>query len=151
MLLIYANVDLAGAAIDANAPLADEFEPPGTVDSDEEREAVMAAISRSYHNNPYTGSRLAGAPMNTFSLVAPATKYKFHRMKDALRNALSGENGRHLFATPASQAASAGLFGAGAESAGLQDGFDVSRRASSVTAGRQMLPQSRKPSLSGQM
>jgi hypothetical protein len=118
----------------------------------------MAAISRSYHNNPYTGSRLAGTPINTFSLVAPATKYKFHRMKDALRNALSGENGRHLFATPASQAASAGLFGPGpgAESAGLQssglhDGFDHSRRASSVTAGRQMLPQSRKPSISGQM
>jgi len=78
-------------------------------------------------------------------------------MKDALRNALSGENGRHLFATPASQAASAGLFGSGgAESAGLQssglhDGFDHSRRASSVTAGRQMLPQSRKPSISGQI
>lgn len=133
----------------------------------------MAAISRSYHNNPYTGSRLAGAPINTFSLVAPVTKYKYHRMKDALRNALSGENGRHLFATPASQAASAGIFGAGAgtESAGLQsaglqsaglqsaglqssglhDGFDHSRRASSVTAGRQntMLPQIRKPSVSG--
>jgi hypothetical protein len=72
-------------------------------------------------------------------------------MKDALRNALSGENGRHLFATPASQAASAGLFGPGVESAGLHDGFDASRRASSVTAGRQMLPQSRKPSISGQL
>lgn len=79
-------------------------------------------------------------------------------MKDALRNALSGENGRHLFATPASQAASAGLFGAesaglqsaGLQSSGLHDGFDHSRRASSVTAGRQnMLPQGRKPSVSG--
>lgn len=131
----------------------------------------MAAISRSYHNNPYTGSRLAGAPINTFSLVAPVTKYKYHRMKDALRNALSGENGRHLFATPASQASSAGIFGvggagaenaglqsagvpsAGLQSSGLQDGFDHSRRASSVTAGRQntMLPQNRKPSMSGQI
>ncbi|KAE9965261.1 hypothetical protein BLS_007748 [Venturia inaequalis] len=159
------------AAIDANAPLADEFEDAGKIDSDEEREAVMAAVSRSYHNNPYTGSRLAGAPMNTFSLVAPVTKYKYHRMKDALRNALSGENGRHLFATPASQAASAGLFGtggagldsaglhsaglqsAGLQSSGLHDGLDHNRRASSVTAGRQntMLPQSRKPSISAQM
>lgn len=131
----------------------------------------MAAISRSYHNNSYTGSRLAGAPINTFSLVAPVTKYKYHRMKDALRNALSGENGRHLFATPASQGASAGLFGtggagldsaglhsaglqsAGLQSSGLHDGFDHSRRASSVTVGRQntMLPQNRKPSISGQI
>lgn len=136
----------------------------------------MAAISRSYHNNPYTGSRLAGAPINTFSLVAPVTKYKYHRMKDALRNALSGENGRHLFATPTSQAASAGIFGAGGagvestglhsaglqsaglqsaglQSSGLHDGFDHTRMASSVTAGRQnpMMPQNRKPSVSGQI
>ncbi|KAL9098302.1 MAG: hypothetical protein Q9187_009683, partial [Circinaria calcarea] len=36
------------AAIDANAPLLDETEPGGPIDSDEEKDAVMAAVARSW-------------------------------------------------------------------------------------------------------
>jgi len=141
------------AAIDANAPLADEFEAPGTVDSDEEREAVMSAIARSFHTNPYTGSRLAGAPMVSYPLISTTGKYKYHRMKDMLRNALSGANGRDLFATQATQqTVPTGLFGGPVDGVGglPQDAFDQSRRAS-IAPGRQMLPGSRKPSISGQL
>jgi len=35
------------AALDANAPLPDDIDPSGPVDSDEEKEAVMAGIARS--------------------------------------------------------------------------------------------------------
>jgi hypothetical protein len=149
--LTYANHRILGAAMDANAPLQDDFEPPGTVDSDEERDAVMAAIQRSFQSNPYTGARLAGAPIFSAPIISAPKKYKYHRMKDILRNALSGTNGHDLFATRASQSSSAGFFGGGANVDGggmVQEPFDMSRRAS-VAAGRQMHPGSRKPSISG--
>jgi hypothetical protein len=140
--------------MDANAPLQDDFEPPGTVDSDEERDAVMAAIQRSFRSNPYTGSRLAGAPIFSAPIISAPSKYKYHRMKDILRNALSGTSGHDLFATRASQSSSAGFFGGGSSNADgggmggmVQEPFDMSRRASVV--GRQMHPGSRKPSISG--
>lgn len=135
----------------------------------------MSAISRSLHTNPLSGARYAGAPLVSTPLISLQTKYKFHRMRDMLRNALSGANGRDLFATPATQMSagqglpSAGLFSADAiGSAGLglgSDGFDVGRmpvmgsRRGSIAPTRQMVPgggggsgstgaSSRKPSIS---
>jgi SAGA-associated factor 73 len=91
------------------------------------------------------------------------SKYKYHRMRDMLRNALSGANGRDLFATPATglQSAgmpSAGLFSASALPEGMgmgMEGFDMGGMASrrgSMAPTRQMVPGgggSRKPSISG--
>ncbi|KIW02053.1 uncharacterized protein PV09_06554 [Verruconis gallopava] len=165
------------AAIDANAPLADDFEP-GNVDSDEEREAVMSAISRSLRTNPLSGARYAGSPLVSTPLTSITAKYKYHRMRDLLRNALSGANGRDLFATSAtammmSSASvgqgglpSAGLFNAdGVNGTGvLSDGLDgvglgmnvgvgMGSRRGSIAPTRQMVPagggtNSRKPSIS---
>jgi hypothetical protein len=94
-------------------------------------------------------------------------------MRDMLRNALSGANGRDLFATPATQMAaahgglpSAGLFSAdtvGSAGLGLgSDGFELgtlpglASRRGSIAPTRQMVPGgggsasagSRKPSIS---
>jgi SAGA-associated factor 73 len=137
--------------MDANAPLADDFEPPGTVDSDEERDAVMAAITRSFHPNPYTGSRLAGAPLISAPIISAPSKYKYHRMKDMLRNALSGTNGHDLFATRASHSSSAGFFGSAMDGGMVHEPMDMGSRRASVAPGRQMHPGSRKPSISGQL
>jgi len=112
----------------------------------------MSAISRSIRTNPLTGSRFIGAPLVSAPLVSITSKYKYHRMKDMLRNALSGANGRDLFATPANnQAMSAGLFSANTDGGmGLGEGvFDMSRRSSMAPSNRQMMPGSRKQSLSG--
>lgn len=134
--------------MDANAPLQDDFEPPGTVDSDEERDAVMAAINRAYRHNPFTGSRLAGGPLYSAPIMSATSRYKMHRIKDQLHNALSGTNGHDLFAVRASQSSSAGFFG---ENAGMMHepaDMGLSSRRSSVVPGRQMHPGSRKPSIS---
>jgi SAGA-associated factor 73 len=154
---------MVGAAIDANAPLADDFEP-GNVDSDEEREAVMSAISRSLRTNPLTGARYAGTPLVSQPLISLQSKYKYHRMKDMLRNALSGANGRDLFATPATQLSAMGLPSAGLfssdplGSAGLglgSDGFDMSgmsgmgSRRGSMAPTRAMVPGGGGPSSGG--
>ncbi|OJJ43277.1 hypothetical protein ASPZODRAFT_136492 [Penicilliopsis zonata CBS 506.65] len=76
------------AAIDANAPLQDDLENNGPVDSDEEREAVMAAITRS---NPQ--------PLETHPLISSRRKYQYVRVKEMLSNALGGARGGGLFST----------------------------------------------------
>lgn len=76
------------AAIDANAPLQDDLEPTGPVDSDEERDAVMAAISRSRPQ-----------PLVTHTLMPTRKKYQYVRMKEMLSNVLGGPRGGGLFST----------------------------------------------------
>ncbi|PYH87979.1 SCA7-domain-containing protein [Aspergillus ellipticus CBS 707.79] len=76
------------AAIDANAPLQDDLDNNGPVDSDEEKDAVMAAISRS---NPQ--------PMVTHTLISTKKKYQYVRIKEMLSHALGGSRGGGLFST----------------------------------------------------
>lgn len=76
------------AAIDANAPLADDLEPQGAVDSDEERDTIMAAIAKSRPR-----------PLATRTFISTKSKYQFIRMKDMLHNALGGARGAGLFST----------------------------------------------------
>ncbi|KAI9832647.1 MAG: hypothetical protein M1819_004232 [Sarea resinae] len=76
------------AAIDANAPLQDEFEATGPVDSDEEKDAVMAAISRSRPQ-----------PLEQRILISTRRKYQYVRMKEMLSSALGGSRGGGLFST----------------------------------------------------
>lgn len=76
------------AAIDANAPLQDELENSGPVDSDEEKDSVMAAIGRS---NPQ--------PLATHTVVSTKNKYRYVRIKEMLSHALGGAHGGGLFST----------------------------------------------------
>ncbi|KAL5048503.1 hypothetical protein BDW71DRAFT_196144 [Aspergillus fruticulosus] len=76
------------AAIDANAPLQDDLENNGPVDSDEEKDAVMAAISRSQPQ-----------PLVTHTLISTKKKYQFVRIKEMLSHALGGTRGGGLFST----------------------------------------------------
>ncbi|RDW74701.1 uncharacterized protein DSM5745_07363 [Aspergillus mulundensis] len=76
------------AAIDANAPLQDDLENNGPVDSDEEKDAVMAAISRSHPQ-----------PLVRHTLISTKKKYQFVRIKEMLSHALGGARGGGLFST----------------------------------------------------
>jgi len=147
---------ISGAAIDANAPLADDFEQPGNIDSDEERDTVLASINRSFVHNPLTGARLGGKPMSTSTLVSTRRKYNYVRVKEMLQHTLGGARGANLFSTPAPVSASlpgsAGFFGGTHD--GLphgMEGFDGGRRSSMSHRGSaHTIPGSRKPSISGQ-
>lgn len=82
------------AAIDANAPLQDEdldAALTGPVDSDEERDAVMTAISRSL-SRPQ--------PLYTHTIMPTRRKYQLIRMKEMLSNALNGNRSGNMFAVP---------------------------------------------------
>ena len=70
------------AALSAAAPLPDDEPPTGPVDSDEEKDTVMAAIAR---------SRPQPLEQNVF--VSTTSKYKHIRMKEMLANALGGRSG----------------------------------------------------------
>lgn len=147
-------------AIDANVPLADDFDNHGPVDSEEERDAVMAAVQRA---NPQ--------PLFSKSFTSTRSKYQYVRLKEVLQNALSGSQGARLFATAASQNADTGqrgLFTSSAESFGRSgslgaygegvDGSSHSRRSSVALSaggprpaiqGSMGAPAARKPSISG--
>lgn len=74
------------AAIDANAPLQDDLDNNGPVDSDEEKDAVMAGITRS-----------TPIPLATHTLMSTKQKYKYVRIKEMLSHALGGSRGGGLF------------------------------------------------------
>ncbi|KAL6174224.1 SAGA complex subunit Sgf73 [Exserohilum turcicum] len=137
--------------IDANAPLPEDLEPSGAVDSDEEKDAIMAALGR---HRP--------RPMATYTHTSQRSKYQYIRMKGMIRSALGappgggsmfsgGDNastgrgmalgimGAPLSATNEHFPQSAG-FGAPL-SAGLDSG-SASRRQSTISSGgpRQILP-----------
>lgn len=78
------------AAIDANAPLADDFDNHGPIDSDEEKDAIMAAIARS-----------RPAPLVTRPLISTRSKHQNVRMKEILQQSMGGRNGSGLFSTGA--------------------------------------------------
>lgn len=66
-----------GAAIDANAPLPDDLEPSGAVDSDEEKDSIMAALARHHPR-----------PLATYTHISQRSKYQYIRMKGMIRSAL---------------------------------------------------------------
>ena len=70
------------AALSAAAPLLDDEPPTGPVDSDEEKDAVMAAIARS-----------RPTPLEQHVFVPTARKYKHIRIKEMLGNALGVKGG----------------------------------------------------------
>lgn len=90
------------AAIDANAPalLDEDLDPTlnGPVDSDEEKEAIMTAISRSLARPQ---------PLVTRELFPMRRKYQQVRLKEMLSNAMSGNRSGGLFSVPPDSARSA--------------------------------------------
>ncbi|KAK2762561.1 hypothetical protein FQN54_000734 [Arachnomyces sp. PD_36] len=74
------------AAIDANAPLQDDYDNNGPIDSDEEKDAVMAAFTRS---NPQ--------PLVTHTLIPTRRKYQLVRMKEMLSHVLGGSKSGGIF------------------------------------------------------
>jgi SAGA-associated factor 73 len=79
--MMHANVIL-GSLIDANAPLPEDLEPSGAVDSDEEKDSIMAALSR---HRP--------RPMATYTHTSQRSKYQYIRMKGMIRSALGAPPG----------------------------------------------------------
>lgn len=79
------------AALSAAAPLLDDEPNTGPVDSDEEKDAVMAAIARS-----------RPMPLEQHVFVPTTRKYKHIRMKEMLGNALGarGAGGGSIFGGP---------------------------------------------------
>ncbi|EOD50272.1 SCA7 domain-containing protein [Neofusicoccum parvum] len=76
------------AAIDANAPLPEDFDNHAPIDSDEEKDAIMAAIARSRPQ-----------PLVSRPLVSMQSKYRNIRIKEMLQNAMGGSRGAGLFST----------------------------------------------------
>ncbi|KAL9598964.1 MAG: hypothetical protein Q9219_004147 [cf. Caloplaca sp. 3 TL-2023] len=114
------------AAMDANAPLADDTDAHAVVDSDEEKDAVMAAIARSRPQ-----------PLAQHVPIGLRRKHQRIRVKEALANALAGNRGGNLFAIrppesnvsgPSQMTAAAGVSSAAASGggAGAVTGGDTS-------------------------
>lgn len=70
------------AAIDANAPLPEDLEPSGAVDSDEEKDSIMAALGRHHPR-----------PLATYTHISQRSKYQYIRMKGLIRSALGAPPG----------------------------------------------------------
>ncbi|EFE35966.1 uncharacterized protein ARB_04900 [Trichophyton benhamiae CBS 112371] len=70
------------AAIDANAPIHDDIDGNGPIDSDEEKDAVMAGLARSRPQ-----------PLVTHPLMSTQRKYHLIRMKEMFSQALGGGGG----------------------------------------------------------
>ncbi|KAI9845237.1 MAG: hypothetical protein M1837_004992 [Sclerophora amabilis] len=130
------------AAIDANAPLQDDFENgAGPVDSDEERDAVMAAITRSRPQ-----------PLERRILVPTLQKYSYLRMKDLVSSALVGNRGGGLFSTGDSSGRAHGPFGGGGgggggDGIGTGNMFASPMNTTPIEPSMQMDGHSRRPSL----
>jgi len=79
---------LQKAAFDANAPNPDDDSlPSGPIDSEEEKDAVMSAIARSW----------GGRPIWQPTLVPLRKRYEFNRIKGMLGSALAGRGGASIF------------------------------------------------------
>jgi hypothetical protein len=106
--------------MDANAPLPDDAaDAQGPVDSDEEKDLVLAAIARSRPK-----------PLDQHIFVPLRRRYAYLRVKDMLSTALGGGRGG-IFGGAAGGAAAALMAGA-VNPAGGGDGGDGSVSASSA-------------------
>ncbi|KAL9597258.1 MAG: hypothetical protein Q9179_004324 [Wetmoreana sp. 5 TL-2023] len=105
--------------MDANAPLVDdEADANAPIDSDEEKDAVMAAIARSRPQ-----------PLAQHVHISLRKKHEHIRIKEALSQALTGNRGGNLFATRPPEASASGSGanqgGMGATTARIVEGGNV--------------------------
>lgn len=131
---------LQKAAFDANAPNPDdEGNEGGPVDSEEEKDAVIAAIGRAWGGQPlYQAQR---APLGR--------KYEYNRIKGMLSSALGGKSGGGLFGSVGG--AGGGFFGAAVPAPPPGDETVVvhARKGSVIPGARSMMAPAatRKPSI----
>ncbi|KAI9750261.1 MAG: hypothetical protein M4579_006540 [Chaenotheca gracillima] len=135
------------AAIDANAPLQDEFENGGgPIDSDEEKDAIMAAVARSRPQ-----------PLERRVLIPTLTKYRYLRMKELVSSALVDNRGGGLFSPGERVGSSTGYLGSTGVGGGDAMSANTGMFASPVSstplvegAAGALDGQSRRPSLMAQ-
>ncbi|PPJ55516.1 hypothetical protein CBER1_07063 [Cercospora berteroae] len=116
------------AQFDANAPNPDDYDlPTGPVDSEEEREAVMSSIARSW----------GGQPLYQPVPVPLRQKYEYNRMKGMLPSAFAG-NRSGMFGS--SNTAGGGFFGSIPQGPVVDaDGMVHARKGSVVPGARSMI------------
>ncbi|PGH13246.1 hypothetical protein AJ79_03805 [Helicocarpus griseus UAMH5409] len=124
------------AAIDANAPIHDDLDGNGAIDSDEEKDAVMAGLARS---NPQ--------PLVTHPLIPTRRKYHLVRMKEMLSQVLGGTRGG-IFSQP--RDSTAGQGGGGRTMFPSDSANFSSSPTNAIDSAAQSAETSRKPSISQQ-
>ncbi|KAL2362697.1 hypothetical protein RJZ56_004389 [Blastomyces dermatitidis] len=134
-----ANVYIVEAAIDANAPIHDDIDGNGAIDSDEEKDTVMAGLARS---NPQ--------PLITHPLIPTRRKYHLVRMKEMLSQVLGGTRGG-IFSQPRDTSSQSQGQGGGGRTMFPSDSTNFSSSpTSAVDSAAQSAESSRKPSISQQ-
>ncbi|OAX83341.1 hypothetical protein ACJ72_02301 [Emergomyces africanus] len=127
------------AAIDANAPIHDDIDGNGPIDSDEEKDAVMAGLTRS---NPQ--------PLITHPLIPTRRKYHLVRMKEMLSQVLGGTKGG-IFSQPYDTNGQGQSHGGGGRTMFPSDSANFSSTPTSAVDSATQSPEtSRKPSISQQ-
>ncbi|SMQ48565.1 unnamed protein product [Zymoseptoria tritici ST99CH_1A5] len=124
---------LQKAAFDANAPNPDDdMLPSGPVDSEEEKDAVMQSIARSW----------GGRPLYQPIRVPLRQKYEYNRIKGMMEHAFGGNRtGGSIFGNVGS---SGGLF---APAHSHDTDVIHARKGSVIPGARSMMAPSRKPSI----
>jgi hypothetical protein len=87
--------------MEASGPAPEDIEDPADVDSEEERDTVMNAINNYYHEDPFTGARVMGAPLSTWDPAPLQRRYNYIRLKGALKSAIDSVHGSRIFSTSA--------------------------------------------------
>ena len=128
---------LQKAAFDANAPNPDDDSlPTGPIDSEEEKDAVVATIARSW----------GGRPVYQAVEVPLRKRYEYNRMKGMMQSAFASRGGGNIFGTH-SMSSGGGFFGSIPAPTVDADGIVHARRGSVVPGARSMMAPSRKPSV----
>lgn len=129
---------LQKAQFDAAKPVEEDEVPTGPVDSEDEKDNVMGAISRSW----------GGRPIWNPTPVPLRNKYQHNRIKGMLQSAFGKNSAGGLFS------GGGGLFGSASSGIGSAVGPNVddngivhARRGSVVPGARSMMPSSRKASV----
>ncbi|OJD25249.1 hypothetical protein ACJ73_03385 [Blastomyces percursus] len=127
------------AAIDANAPIHDDIDGNGAIDSDEEKDTVMAGLARS---NPQA--------LVTHTLIPTRRKYHLVRMKEMLSQVLGGTKGG-IFSQPRDTSSQSQGQGGGGRTMFPSDSTNFSSSPTSAAdSAAQSAETSRKPSISQQ-
>jgi SAGA-associated factor 73 len=120
------------AAFDANAPNPDDdMLPSGPVDSEEEKEAVMASIRRGW----------GSAPIYQAARVPLRQKYQFNRVRGRVQSAFPTgmRGGGGFFSSAALPPPTAVLGGGEGDGMGMMTGLHHARKGSVVPGARSML------------
>jgi hypothetical protein len=85
-----------GAAMEATGP-AEEVEDPADVDSEEEKDTIMAAITAYCQDDPFTGMKTMGTPLATWEPIPVQRRYNYIRLKGVVQSAFGNVTGSGIF------------------------------------------------------